>query len=176
MGVGTAAGGGETFRWPCLPVPVAGFFFFFFQLLVCLGVTQPACLSDPLLAFLPGTLSFPLCQPRGRRSPVEDAMPRVADVLPGETVTPMLVIMGGVSGRKLLSLPEGQRRPYGRWPVAAPCFSPLPFFSIFPQGSPILKTEPQPHPRKPTPSSYHHSFLHLCRFGPLPPIPSLVPK
>lgn len=132
MGVGTAAGGGETFRWPCLPVPVA-VFFFFFQLLVCLDVTQPACLSDPLLAFLPGTLSFPLCQPRGRRSTVEDAMPRVADVLPGETVTPMLVIrgVGGVSGRKLLSLPEGQRHPYGRWPVAAPSFSPLPFSASF---------------------------------------------
>ena len=93
MGVGTAAGEGETSRWPCLPVPVA-VFFFFFQLLVCLDVSQPACLSGPLLAFLPGTLPFPVYQPRGCRSTLEDATAQVADVLPGETVIPMLVISG----------------------------------------------------------------------------------
>ena len=147
---GVSRGGGDSGRGRgdisvALPAcPCGWFFFFFFQLLVCLGVTQPACLSDPLLAFLPGTLSFPLCQPRGRRSTVEDAMPRVADVLPGETVTPMLVIMGGVSGRKLLSLPEGQRCPYGRWPVAAP-LSLLCLFQHLSSGLPYLEN------RTPTP-------------------------
>lgn len=139
---GVSCGGGDSRRGRgdisvALPACPCGCYFFFFQLLVCLNVTQPACLSDPLLAFLPGTLSFPLYQPWGCRSALEDAMPRVADVLPGETVTPMLVLRGmggehrGVSGRKVLPLPEGQRSPYGRWPVAAPSFSPLPFSASF---------------------------------------------
>lgn len=93
MGVGTAAGEGETLGGlVCLSLWL--FFFFFFQLLVCLDVSQPACPSDPLLAFLPGTLSFPLYQPWGCRSTLEDAIARVANVLPGQTVTPMLVIRG----------------------------------------------------------------------------------
>ena len=36
------------------------------------------------------------------------------------------------------------------------------FFSVFPQGYPILKTKPQPLPRIPTPTSYHHSVLHFA--------------
>lgn len=92
MGVGTAAGEGETLGGlVCLSLWL---FFFFSKLLVCLDVSQPACPSDPLLAFLAGTLSFPLYQPQGCRSTLEDAIARVANVLPGQTVTPMLVIRG----------------------------------------------------------------------------------
>ena len=91
MGVGTAAGEGETLGGlVCLSL----WLFFFFFPVACLSGSQPACLSDPLLAFLPGTLSFPLYQPRGCRSTLEDAIARVANVLPGQTVTPMLVIRG----------------------------------------------------------------------------------
>lgn len=88
--------------------------FCFFQLLVCLDVSQPACLSGPFLAFLPGTLPFPLYQPRGCRSTLEDATARVADVLPRETVTPMLVI-SGIGGESTVGSQRG--RCYLCWKV-----------------------------------------------------------
>lgn len=153
MGVRTAAGEGETLGGlVCLSL----WLFFFPQLLVCLDVSQPACPSDPLLAFsCPSVLCpSPLYQPWGCKLQ-PSALPvifiaRVANVLPGQTVTPMLVIQRGgsenrgVSGRKVLSLLEGQGGPCGWcWPVAAPSFSPLPF-CVFPSGAPILKTKLQP--------------------------------
>ena len=154
-------------------------FFFFFFSVACLSWCDSASVSVWPLAGLPAwhsvLPSVPAPGPQKHRGRCHAASCwcspwRDSDAHAGDQ-------RGGWGLREEAALSAGRSKtPLWALASSGPLFLSFAFFSIFPQGSPILKTEPQPLPRIPTPSSYHHSFLHLCRFGPLPPIPSLVPK